>query len=208
MINKSELTERLKKSDWSVHGVALKLAQRMVAELHYAGGGSNTATELHGLYRNSDNRLMGIAWWIPPTRTAAQAWWPQPEEVLVLSRLVLEPSVPKNGATFLLSRSVKKIDSRWKCLLTYADTWRGHTGHIYRAAGWEYLGLTKPERTYVVNGRMIARKAGPHTRTHVEMLDLGAEMIGAFQKHRFRLIRKDFPRSDCGGLQRDFVLTS
>jgi hypothetical protein len=42
---------------------------------------------------------------------------------------------------------------------------------------------------------MLARKAGPRTRTHAEMLELGAECIGSFAKHRFRLIRK-LPRSN------------
>ena len=189
MSDSPDYKDRLQRGDWMVCDAELSKATRMVSELHYAGGGSNTSTALHGLYRKADYKLMGVAWWIPPTRTAARAWWTNPEEVLVLSRLVLDPEVPKNGATFLLSKSVKLIDSRWKCLITYADTWRGHTGHIYRAAGWEYLGLTKPERTYTVDGRMVARKAGPITRTHSEMLAIGAQMVGAFSKHRFRLIR-------------------
>lgn len=74
---------------------------------------------------------------------------------------------------------------RWPCLVTYADTWRGHTGAIYKATNWTEAGLTKPERTYVVGGRMVARKAGPNTRTHKEMLELGAVCVGSFAKHKF-----------------------
>ena len=165
----------------------------MVAEYHYAGSGANTFTALHGLYRKMDYQLMGIAWWMPPTMQAAQASWPRPKEVLALSRLVLHPEVPKNGATFLLAASVKLLDARWKCLITYADTWRNHTGHIYRASGWEYLGLTKPERTYTIAGRLVARKAGPQTRTHAQMLEQGAQMVGVYAKHKFRLVRKVQP---------------
>jgi hypothetical protein len=187
--------DKLRADDWIVHDADMLKARRLVNAIHYAGGAANTATALHGLYRRDDLSLRGVAWWIPPTRTSAAAWWENPEQVLVLSRLVLDPTVPKNGATFLLMRSVKRLDPRWKCLTTYADTWRGHTGHIYRAAGWEYLGLSSPERTYIKDGRMLARKAGPHTRTHAEMLELGAECIGSFAKHRFRLIRK-LPRSN------------
>jgi len=134
---------------------------------------------------------MGAAWWIPPTRTAAEAstsgdW----RRVLALSRFVLDPLVPKNGASFLLSRSVRLINRTgdWDVLVTYADEWQGHTGTMYLAAGWEYVGKTKPERVYVLNGRMVARKAGPHTRTHAEMLALGAECVGSFAKHKFRLV--------------------
>ena len=185
-------SDRLKKREWEVRPMPIYEARPIVEKYHYARGASNTATELHGLYRRGEwfgARCYGVAWWIPPTRSCAAAWWPNPDEVLVLSRLVIVPGTPKNAATFLLMRSVKMIDPRWKCLLTYADTWRGHTGHIYKAAGWEYCGMTKPEPCYLINGRMVARKAGPRTRTHDEMIKLGASMIGNYQKHRFKLER-------------------
>jgi len=46
-------------------------------------------------------------------------------------------------------------------------------------------GKTKPERTYQINGRMISRKAGGRTRTHLEMLTLGAQCLGSFARHKF-----------------------
>jgi hypothetical protein len=98
--------------------------------------------------------------------------------------------VPKNGASFLLSRSVRLIraSGEWDVLTTYADEWQGHLGTMYLAANWEYVGKTKPERVYVKDGRMVARKAGPRTRKHSEMLALGAECVGAHAKHKFRLV--------------------
>ena len=184
---------QLHRGYWTVDTIDLGQARELVARLHYAGGGSNTATFRHGLFRQWDwpFQPMGAAWWIPPTRTAAEAstsgdW----RRVLALSRFVLDPLVPKNGASFLLSRSVRLINRTgdWDVLVTYADEWQGHTGTMYLAAGWEYVGKTKPERVYVLNGRMVARKAGPHTRTHAEMLALGAECVGSFAKHKFRLV--------------------
>ena len=74
-------------------------------------------------------------------------------------------------------------------LVTYADEWRHHTGAIYRADNWIYIGLTKPERAYQINGRQVARKAGGNTRTHAEMLTLGAEMVGSFSKHKYVFLR-------------------
>lgn len=188
--------DRLNKADWFVSLCSLAQARRLVELHHYARGGSNTAVATHGLYRVGTFEPVGAAWWIPPTKDTAAAWWPDWQAVLTLSRLVISPDVPKNAATFLLMRSVRMLPPQWRCLLTYADTWQGHTGHIYHAAGWEYLGLTKPERTYVVDGRMVARKAGPKTRTHADMVALGATCIGAFAKHRFRYVRKARRSSD------------
>lgn len=183
---------QLRKRDWTVASVDQSVAERLVERCHYAKGASNTATYLHGLYPQFWHwyeDCVGVAWWIPPTRSAAEAWagekW---EGVLALSRLAIEPDVPRNAASFLLSKSVRKIDRiRWHTLVTYADTWRGHTGAIYRAAGWEYAGETEPSGVWTLNGRMVARKAGGHTRTHAEMRALGATLEGRFVKSRWAL---------------------
>lgn len=187
--------QRLRKSEWIVAGVDIDIARRLVERHHYAKGASNTSTYLHGLYPSRwmwYEECVGVAWWIPPTRSAAEAWaGDQWEGVLALSRLVIEPEVPSNACSFLLSKSVRRIDrDRWHTLVTYADSWRGHTGAIYRAAGWEYCGETSPEATYVLRGRMIARKAGHKTRTHAQMIAMGAELVGRFQKARFCLRRQ------------------
>ncbi len=181
---------RLRKADWEVRPVCLEFAQRFVAAYHYARGGSNTATYLHGLFHVGeifDEQCQGVAWWIPPTRSAAEATFPERwQGVLCLSRMAIHPDVPANACSFLLARSRRLINPEaWPCLVTYADEWRGHTGAIYRADNWHYEGRTRPERTYQLGGRMVARKAGGHTRTHAEMLALGAVMVGSFAKHKF-----------------------
>lgn len=188
------MTDRLRKSDWTVRDVDIAVARRMVNKYHYAAGASNTATFLHGLFREGEifeEQCCGVAWWIPPTRSAAEATFPERwTGVLSLSRLVVMPEVPPNGCTFLISRSRHLINSKlWPCLLTYADQWRGHTGAIYRADNWKYCGLTRPEKTYRLGGRMLSRKRGNKTRTHVEMMALGAELVGAFSKHKFIFVR-------------------
>lgn len=188
------MNDRLSKAEWFVAPCSLDQARGLVEAHHYARGGSNTAVATHGLYRVGTFEPVGAVWWIPPTKSAAAAWWPVWQDVLTLSRLVIAPDVPKNAATFLLMRSVRMLPPQWQCLLTYADTWQGHTGHIYRAAGWEYLGLTTPEPTYVIDGRMVARKAGPKTRPHAAMLAMGATCIGAYAKHRFRYVRRAHQR--------------
>lgn len=185
-------SNRLLKKDWFVRPLSIEVATRLVRDYHYAKGCSNTATYLHGLFRVGefwDENCKGVAWWIPPTKSCALATYPENwKGVLSLSRLVIVPEIPKNAATFLLSKSVKLIDrSKWPRLVTYADSWRGHTGGIYKAAGWTYCGLTNAEATFTINGRMVARKAGGKTRTRSEMLALGAVFEGCHAKHKFIL---------------------
>lgn len=185
--------ECLNKSEWEVRPIALTVAYELVHAYHYARSGSNTAVYLHGLFRRDDwLNCQGVAWWIPPTKSAAKATWSGDwTKVLSLSRLVVAPEVPTNGASFLIGESLRLIraDGEWECLVTYADVWRGHTGAIYRATNWEYLWLTAKEPTFTsADGRLVARKAGGHTRTRAEMNALGHREIGKFAKHKFRMV--------------------
>jgi hypothetical protein len=190
-----DYTGRLRKEDWEVRPVSIAVARELVRRYHYAKGASNTRTYLHCLFQKGaffDDDCLGVAWWIPPTRSAAEATYPANwRGVLSLSRLVIAPGVPKNACTFLLARSVALIPANdWPCLVTYADDWRGHTGRIYRASNWQYIGKTRAEVTYTIDGVMTARKAGGHTRTKAEMLAIGAQCEGNHAKHKYVLMRE------------------
>lgn len=190
------MSSHLRASEYRVIPAPLAPARRLVANHHYAHGTPNTATFCHGLYRRDDYwTLLGVAWWIPPTKAAAIATWDGDwRKVLALSRLVIAPGLPTNAASFLIGQSVRLIraDGRWECLLTYADEWQGHTGAIYRATNWEYLGRMAGDMTFrdPETGRMVARKAGQRTRRHEEMIALGYEPVGRFGKHKFRMVLK------------------
>jgi hypothetical protein len=67
--------------------------------------------------------------------------------VLSLSRLALAPTEPQNAESILIGWSVRRIrrEGKWVALVTFADESQGHTGTIYRATNWTYVGRTKPE---------------------------------------------------------------
>ena len=78
---------------------------------------------------------------------------------------------------------------KWTSLVTYADESQGHTGAIYRATNWEYMGLTKPETIWIDGGgRMVAKKCAGKSRRATEMLALGYRVKGKFRKHKFRML--------------------
>lgn len=179
----------LRAADYAVRDLDIAVGERLVQRHHYAAGASNTAVYLHGLFPADafwEQDAQGAAWWIPPTKGAAKALTEDWGGVLALSRLVIEPGVPGNAATFLMASSMRAIDRRrWPVFVTYADSWRGHTGAIYKATGWTESGQTSPEATYTLNGRMIARKAGGQTRTHAQMLTMGCVFEGRHAKTRY-----------------------
>lgn len=181
---------KLNAKDYRVEVIPLSVGLELVKKYHYSRGGSNTATYRHGLIERKSGRVVGVALWIPPTKTAAMSNYRQGDwtKVLSLSRLAIDPSVPKNGASFLLGASERMIkrDGKYEYLLTYADEWRGHTGAIYRATNWNYLGKTAPEDVWVNSkGRMMGRKRGQKTLTRSDMERLGFVNQGKYAKHRF-----------------------
>jgi hypothetical protein len=188
--------ERLRKRDWLVRDVPTAEARAFIAEYHYSKGSSLTRVYSHGLFRKDSAALMGVAIWLPPTRVAAEsvnrgAW----QKVLSLTRLACRPDAPRNAATFLLGASIRLIraDRRFVSLVTYADTRYGHTGAIYRASNWDYVGCMKGSCAWrdPATGRQVARKA-TRSRTDAEMLALGYERLPPSDKHKFVLhLRED-----------------
>ena len=182
---------RLRAPEWEVRSVPLAVARQLVEQHHYARGGSNTAVYVHGLYHQSTGQLYGVAWWLPPTRVAAEsvnkAEW---QRVLSLSRMVMVPGTPANACSFLLARSIRIIrrERRFVSLVTYADESVGHTGGVYRAANWTYVGRTGPYPKWVDprSGRQVAPKA-TENRTKAQMEQLGYQRVGSFHKHKFVL---------------------
>ena len=181
--------EPLRKQGWLVIDAPLIDGRRLVEEHHYAKGGSNTCVYMHGLYEANSFDLHGVAWWLPPTRVACESvnrddW----KRVLSLTRLVITPDTPANAASFLLAKSVKliKSDGRFSSLVTYADDSQGHLGTIYRAAGWDYVGVTAPSPRWIdpKSGRQVSPKATKN-RTKEMMLALGYVKVGSFVKHKF-----------------------
>lgn len=185
----------LRAREWAVHGVPFHSeAVAFFRDHHYAKGAPNTSTYRHGLYERDEaiwpfvRDLFGVALWIPPTKAAAMSvagdGW---QGVLALSRLAVADEVPKNGASFLLGRSMALIDrQRWPVLLTYADTGEGHTGAIYRATNWECLGSVAAGDTWIApDGSQRGRKRGGRTFRAVDLTAAGYHRRAAAKKIKF-----------------------
>ena len=183
---------RLRAKEWLVAPIPTHSeAAKIVAHWHYAKGSPNTSTYRFGLYRVADypmtGEAFGVSLWIPPTKNAALTVNENWQGVLSLSRFVIDPEVPANGASFLLRRSMDAIDAkRWPTLLTYADTAHGHTGAIYKATGWHELGRVPAGDVWIdAEGRQCGRKRGGVTLTVAEMTRRGLTRLPSNPKIKF-----------------------
>jgi len=181
--------DNLRKEEWSVEPIQHATASHLIKAHHYSRSCALTSVYAHGLFK--DGVLLGACLWMPPTKVAAKTVHENWRRVLTLSRLAIVPDTPRNAASYFLSRSVRLIreEGKWECLITYADTWQGHTGAIYRACNWEYLGMTKPTPVFVNgSGEVAGRKRGPKNYSTKDMESMGYKNAGLFSKHKYRLV--------------------
>lgn len=70
-----------------------------------------------------------------------------------LTRLVVDEGV-KNGASFLISQSLKMLSQKPCAIVSYADSMHGHSGIVYQATNWLYTGGTvSHDKLYKVDGK-------------------------------------------------------
>lgn len=159
-----------KRDGWSVVELEHFTAVGMLKRLHYAKGCANTSSLAAGL-RTPCRRVVGVALWMTPV-AGVQGWAERlgARQPIVLSRMVIEDEVPRNGASFLLARSLRLLQRQgWDFAVTYADPVFGHDGHVYVASGWTRMGFGEPRAIWRdQEGRQRSRKAGPRTLTVAE----------------------------------------
>lgn len=144
-----------------IRSIPLSQARALVERFHGYGACGNTATYVHGAVRPSGEVI--AAWvWLPPPPGAALAVSPGDRRgALGLSRMVAvprdeRPDLPK------LSRALREIAARhidrdrWPVLVTYSDASQGHTGHVYKCAGWQPEGARRAPFFEDAQGRRVS----------------------------------------------------
>jgi hypothetical protein len=189
------LRTRFYAPEWYVAPMPMNAAIHLIERYHYARSASNQPSYIHGLFLRGDFvNVYGVAYWIAAMAGTVVKYNPNGySTTLALHRLVIHPQVPTNGASFLLGASIRaiKASGKTKMLVTYADTWQGHTGAIYRATNWKYEGMTPAYEVWVdAVGRQVSKKngnMGRNSTNHAEFAEMGCAMIGKFRKHVFTM---------------------
>jgi len=145
--------------------------RKFLKRWHYSDYVNIQAKHTFCLFREGNfgiPEMVGVCIYTRPAGpSAGQSYYPEaPDKVLELRRLCLIDATPKNAESFFVSRTIKwlKGNTDWEFILSYADMEQGHTGVIYRASNFEYLGVTGVGKTLEVDGKRF------HIRT-LSMLD-------------------------------------
>lgn len=82
-------------------------------------------------------------------------------DVIELRRLCCVDETPRNTESYFIEKTLKWLskNTTLKTVVSYADQEYGHTGIIYKASNFEYLGFKKGAKVIMYNGKPYHDKA-------------------------------------------------
>ena len=89
----------------------------------------------------------------PPSSAPLRSGVAGPENarnVAELTRLWVCDSVPKNGESYLIGRTVGKAGK--EIVVSFAEIQQGHVGIVYQATNWIYTGLSAKRTNWTIDG--------------------------------------------------------
>jgi hypothetical protein len=181
------------KSDFYLEKITKKQSQEILLTYHYLKDISKgfKSGYNYGLFKKSEHSpfndtLVGVCIFtgLPVPEIAKGAFnleRNQQQGLFELSRLCIHPNIQSeeyNITSWFVSRAIKQFrkDTEVKVIISYADS-EHHTGVIYRACNFKYVGLTDAKKDfYYLNGTK-------HSRGKVKGIE--GEWRERSRKHRY-----------------------
>ena len=129
---------------------------------HYLGDAGFLSQISFGAYFNGE--LEGAISYGPLSAPEMNGYWDRQSQFgwYEIKRLAMSPSCPRNSESRFIGKTISLLRRRCivRGIVTYADAGAGHTGIIYKASGFQYLGLTAPRTDFWVGDVNIGQRRG------------------------------------------------
>ena len=147
--------------DFTVELIPRKSLVGFIEKHHYSHNVNGVQSLYHyGLYREGNfgiPKMIGAMMYAHPSMPATAAKYNpiNPDKCLELRRLVCIDDTPKNTESYFIGRTFKllKQTTDMEVIVSFADQHHGHTGVIYKASNFDYLGETSGGRILMVDGK-------------------------------------------------------
>lgn len=152
---------------------------------HYLGAAGFLSQINFGAYFNGE--LEGAISYGPLSAPAMEGYWDRNTQAgwYEIKRLAMSPDCPHNSESRFIGKTILLL--RKRCIVsgivTYADSGAGHTGIIYKASGFQYMGLTAPKTDFWVGDVNVGQRRGgikgkagdwrPRSRKHLFIKKFG-----------------------------------
>ena len=148
-------------TDFTVEEIPRKSVVKFIEKHHYSHNVNGVQSLYHyGLFTEGNfglPKMIGAMMYAHPSMPAtAKKYNPiNPDKCLELRRLVCIDDTPKNTESYFIGQTFKllKRDTDMEVIVSFADQHHGHTGVIYKATNFDYLGETGKGRILMVDGK-------------------------------------------------------
>ena len=180
----------MKVTDFTVEHVNRKAIVSFIEKHHYSHNVNGIQSYYHfGLCREGNfgiPTMIGAMLYAMPSMPATAAKYNpiNPSKCMELRRLVCIDDTPKNTESYFIGKTFKwlKQNTDVEVIVSFADQHYGHSGVIYKATNFEYIGETASARILMVDGkeyhsRSLNQTARPYGRELKRRYDNGDENI-------------------------------
>ena len=136
--------------NYKIRQIDYATAMRVVVREHYLHRKAPCSVAF-GLFLDDD--LKGVVCYGTPSSATLRSGIAGPENacnVVELTRLWVCDSVPRNGESFLIGRTVAKAGK--EIVVSFAEIQQGHVGIVYQATNWIYTGLSAKRTNWTIAG--------------------------------------------------------
>lgn len=140
------------KDNYHIERIDYQTAMDAVIKNHYLHR-KCPCSHAFGLFETETNRLAGvITYGVSCSSTLLKGICGEDEmhNVYELNRLWVSDDVPKNGESYLISKTIKQLDK--EIIVSFADSSQNHVGYVYQATNFLYCGLSAKFRDPKVKG--------------------------------------------------------
>ena len=188
-------TTPLQPKDLIVAPISHRVAAELVRARHYLHAPASAVRLSLGIF--GGGALLGVAIFNPGPRNGYRLLRDATQtDMLHLARFWMDDRAPRNSesrALGIIARHLRR-HTAVKALLAYSDPAAGHSGMIYRAAGWLFLGEADAQPLMSVNGgpprhlRSVASVLQSHSADYLRRHGFEVKMIPTTPKLRYLLL--------------------
>ena len=164
-------------TDFTVEYINRKALTSFIEKHHYSHNINGIQSYHHfGLYTEGNfglPKMIGAMLYAMPSMPhTAKKYNPiNPDRCMELRRLVCIDDTPKNAESFFIGKTIRwlKQHTDYEVIVSFADKEHGHTGVIYKASNFEFIGETGAGRVLMVDGkeyhsRSLSQPIKPYSR--------------------------------------------
>jgi hypothetical protein len=135
---------------YNIQRIDYSTAMEVIVREHYLHRKA-PCSQAFGLFLGEE--LKGVICYGTPSSAPLRSGIAGPDyacNVAELTRLWVCDSVPRNGESFLIGRTVRKAGK--EIVVSFAEIQQGHIGTVYQASNWIYTGLSAKRTNWTIDG--------------------------------------------------------